>query len=264
MRRLRGVRRRSSLRPVLRLRGGAAALDVLLRGPALRTSGLARARELARPLRARGRRRRRTRPDRRLVRRRRPREVRVPHGVQRDGAGVGRARLRGRLRRRRSARPRQGPPAPRQRLLPALPHGARGVLGASRQRWGRSRVVGLGRGHADAPPGLQDRRSEPGIGSRRGDRGRDGGGESRVPGRRPRLQHGAARPRDPALRLRRHPSGCLLQLDHRRGRLLQLLQRLRGRAVLGGDLALPGDGRSGVDGSSPGRLRPALDRSGIR
>ncbi len=142
----------------VQLRRGAPEIPLLLRGAAVREAAGHQQGVLARRLGSQRRQGRGPRPHRRLVRRRRPRQVRPADGGDHHHAGVGRGRVPRRVRVVRPVRLPARQPEVRQRLLPQGAPRAERVVRAGGQRRDRPRVVGSGRGHADGPPRVQDRR----------------------------------------------------------------------------------------------------------
>lgn len=141
----------------------------------------------------------------------------------------------------RPARAAAGQPALGHRLADQGAPGPERAVRTGRQRRHRPRLVGAGRGDEDGPPIVQDRCQLPRIRPGRGERGRAGLGVDGVQGHRPGVRGDRADARQAALHVRRHVPGQVQRLHQGRGRLLQLLERLLGRAGVGGDLALPGD-----------------------
>ena len=70
----------------------------------------------------------------------------------------------------------------------------------------------------------------------------------------------AADPREAAVHLRRHRAEDLPRVHHRRDRLLQVLERLPGRAGVGRDLAVPRHRRRRLPGQGRERVRRAGQR----
>ena len=169
-------------------------------------------------LRPARRRRRRARSHGRVVRRRRPREVRLPHGGVGHDARVGRRRLSQRVRTGRPARRGARQHQVGDRLLHQGALRAQRALRSDRDRRRRSRLVGAGGGHADEPSRLQDRRELRRLGSRGRNSRRIGGLVDRVPPDQRGLCRHAAAARARAVHVRRHRPSEILRLHHRRGR----------------------------------------------
>jgi hypothetical protein len=146
--------------------------------------------------------------DRRVLRRRRQREVRVPDGVHGDAHVVGPDRLRAQL------RPPQGGGPEGGAVGDGLPdegdgeaeHGVR----AGGRRVPRPRVLGAARGHGHPAHRVQGGPVPPGLRRRRRDRRRARRRLHRLPRRRPRLLQAPPRPRR-----RRKSAGTTLRLSWR-------------------------------------------------
>ncbi|KAL5664501.1 hypothetical protein ACJX0J_024609, partial [Zea mays] len=198
-------------------------------------------------------------PGGRVLRRRRPREVRPAHGVHGDAAVLGRPGVRRRRGRRGGAGARAAGHQVGHRLLREGAHGARRAVGAGRGRRLGPLLLAAARGHDHVAPRVQGGRGAPGLRGRRRDRRRHGRRVRRVPPRRGRaLRAPAAPPRAAAVRIRRHPPRPLRRKRRRGQELLPVLQRLPGRAAVGGALAAPGH--------RPPRLPPLRPRQrrGVR
>ncbi|KAL5666363.1 hypothetical protein ACJX0J_026471, partial [Zea mays] len=183
--------------------------------------------------------------DRRVLRRRRQREVRVPDGVHGDAHVVGPDRLRAQL------RPPQGGGPEGGAVGDGLPdegdgeaeHGVR----AGGRRVPRPRVLGAARGHGHPAHRVQGGPVPPGLRRRRRDRRRARRRLHRLPRRRPRLLQAPPRPRRRRVRVRGQVPGPLQQQPPRGGvPLLLRLLRIPGRAAVGRGVAAQGDAAAGV------------------
>ncbi|KAL5650708.1 hypothetical protein ACJX0J_036166, partial [Zea mays] len=178
-------------------------------------------------------------PGGRVLRRRRPRQVRLAHGLHRHHALLEPAGVRRRRRRRRRARPRARVHQVGHRLLHQGAHQARRALGRGRRRRHGPLLLAAAGGHDDVAAGVQGGPRPARVRRRRRDRGRHGRRVHGVPGAQPALRQPPPPPRAAAVRVRRQVPGQVRQ-QHRGGEeLLRLRQRLPRRAPLGRALAPP-------------------------
>ena len=220
-----------------------------------------------------GRRGCRPRPDRRLVRRRRSRQVRPADGSHRHHARLGHRRLSLGLRVDRAARYGTRPVEVGHRLLHQGASRGQRTLRTGRQRRHRPRLVGTGRSHADgaAVVSCHDAPAR--------DRTSPAKRRPRWPRRR---SHSGRRMPTYANTLLSHARQLYTFADTYRGKysdcitdaakLLQLLERLQRRARVGRDLDVPRHERNGVPRqgdrattpTSPTSSRPRSSRTSGR
>ena len=217
---------------------------------------------LARRLRADRRLRRRARPHRRLVRRRRPRQVRLPDGVQHHDAGLGRGGVPRRVRRLRAAARTCSTTCAfvNDYFIKAHPsanvlYGQVGKGDDDHKWWGPAEVMPMARPayKIDATCGGSDLAGETAAAMAAS---LDG-----VPAHRRRRTPTSCSTHAKQLytfadTVRKAYSDCITDAAS----LLQVVERLPGRAGLGRDLAVPGHRRRHLSGQGRERVRQARHR----